>query len=368
MSWDWKPSWVLSNCSLLKVNPRIKKLVDTFARHHVDAFLVTQDVNVSYLTYFPAAESWLLVGARRSLYITDGRYLLDAQQKLKGIRVLCYTKSRHAVLFAAACQQKIRRLGFDPHHITLAQYAALRQDCPSSIELIEAPRLVEHWREVKDDLEINKIRQALAIHKKAYQLAHKAIKPASTERDVLKSLEKFVQDNDVRFSFPPIVASGPNSCLPHAQVTARKIRSNDVVLLDMGIEVDGYKSDLTRMFFLGKIPPFVRQVNDCVAVAQRRAIENIRPGVTVAELDRAARNYLAQNRLAKYFTHSLGHGVGLEIHESPRLSQASKDVLREGMVITIEPAAYIPHHFGVRIEDMVLVTAKGGEVLSDDIH
>ncbi len=350
------------------MNSRIKQLVSIFPAHRIDAFLVTPDTNITYLTHFPASESWLLVGKHKAFYITDFRYLLEARKGLKGVGVVRYIKNRSETLFQTARNQGVRRLGFDPNHITLAQYGALRRQCPSSIKLVSAANPVETLRETKDASEIRHIREALTIHKQAYKFVRQAIQPHVSEQDILSRLEEFVRRKGVRFSFPPIVASGPNSCYPHAKVTGRKFGKNDIVLVDIGIEVKGYKSDLTRMFFLGKIPPFVQRVNDTVAMAQRKAIGKVRPGVPVAELDLEARNHLAKNGLAQYFEHALGHGVGLDIHESPRLSQSSPAVLKAGMVITIEPAVYIPQRFGIRIEDMVLVTPKGCEVLSDDIH
>ena len=165
-----------------------------------------------------------------------------------------------------------------------------------------------------------------------------------------------------------LLASGSNSCLPHAQVTNRIFRTNDVVLVDMGIDVKGYKSDLTRMFFLGKIPRFVSQVNQHVDTAQKLAIEKIKAGVSASLIDQQARNYLKKHNLAQNFSHACGHGVGLDIHEYPRLSEHSSDILKEGMVITVEPAVYISHKFGVRIEDMILVTKKGYKNLSEHIY
>jgi len=350
------------------VNSRIKQLVSTFPARRIDAFLVTQDTNIAYLTHFPASESWLLVGNRKASYITDFRYILEARKSLKGIGVVGYIKSKSETLFQTARRQGIRRLGFDPGHITLAQYRVLSRQCPSSIKLVAVSHPVETLREIKDTGEIRHIREALAIHKEAYKLVSGVIRPHVCEQDILLRLEDFVGHKGARFSFPPIVASGQNSCYPHAKVTRRRLGKNDIVLVDIGIEVKGYKSDLTRMFFLGRIPPFVQRVNDAVALAQRKTIQRIRPGVPVAELDLTARNHLAKNDLAQYFGHALGHGVGLDIHESPRLSQSNPAVLKAGMVITIEPAVYIPHRFGIRIEDMVLVTPKGCEVLSDDIH
>jgi Xaa-Pro aminopeptidase len=228
--------------------------------------------------------------------------------------------------------------------------------------------LVESLREVKEAKELAQIRKALRIHKQAHQFLKSVIRPKISEKDVLLKLTNFVLSKGVGFSFDPIVASGPNSCYPHAKVTNRKICSNEPVLIDMGIDVGGYKSDLTRMFFLGKISNLVRHVNDHVNEAQKRAIRKIQAGVSIAKVDFEARNYLESHKLAKYFGHALGHGVGLEIHEDPRLAQNNSAVLREGAVITVEPAVYMPNKFGIRIEDMVLVTKKGCQILSDNIN
>ena len=196
----------------------------------------------------------------------------------------------------------------------------------------------------------------------------KIIKPGFTEKQILVRLERYVKSNGASFSFKPIIASGPNSSFPHARITDRKIRNNEPVLVDLGISFGEYKSDLTRMFFLGKIPALVRQVYDAVFEAQRIAIDGIKAGVPTAKIDLLARNHLKKQRLAKYFIHALGHGVGLEVHESPRLAHNDLSILEEGMVVTIEPAVYIPGKFGIRIEDMVLVKKKNCEILSDDIH
>ena len=349
------------------MNHRFKKIISTFQSNHIDALLVVKEVNVSYLTQFSSSESWLLVTAHKAFYVTDARYILEAKQGLMDVEVREFKKSFYETLFDIAGQQKIRKLGFDGQHITLAQFKTLQKSCPKSIKLIETNSLVENLREVKEKEEIVLIKKALKVHQEAYQFLHKIIKPGLTEKKVLFKLQDFVREQGVGFSFSPIIASGPNSCFPHAKVTDRRIRNNEPVLVDFGIDVSGYKSDLTRMFFLGKIPQLIKDACDAVRDAQRRAIKGIKAGKSVAEIDQLARNYLSTKDLAKYFGHALGHGVGLEIHESPRLSQKSSAVLKDGMVITVEPAVYIPHQFGIRIEDMVLVTKEGKKVLSGNI-
>ena len=338
-------------------------------KKNIDAFLVTKDVNITYLTHFPASESWLLVGRKKSFYITDFRYFHEAKKGLpKGVEVVRYSKSMFDTTFELASQQKLKHIGFDDRHISLASFKKLKARCSQRVKLTTANNFIEELRQIKAPEEIQLVREALAIHAQALNYLKGYIKPGISERDLLLRLANFVKAKGVGFSFDPIIASGPHSALPHAKVTNRKVLKNDIVLVDMGIDVKGYKSDLTRMFFLGKIPPLVSQTNEFVKTAQLKAIAKIRPHERAREIDAEARNYLEEKRLGKYFGHSLGHGVGLEIHEDPKISQTSTAVIQEGMIFTVEPAVYIPSQFGIRIEDMVLVTQQGCEVLSDNIH
>src|SRR3989338_6645324 len=307
------------------MNTRLQELIRSFAKSRIDCLLVTKDVNITYLTGFPASESWLLVSPKKSVYITDSRYILEAKEGLKGLRgisVKCFTKSIYATLFESAKALGLKRLGVDESQLTVTQYKALQKNF-SPIKMVSANGLVENLREIKDTQEIRLIEKALKIHAQALAQLKRFIKPGISEEKVGEWLADFVKRQKVKFSFPVIIASGPNSCYPHAKVTKRIIGHNELVLVDMGIDVGGYKSDLTRMFFLGKIPKLIWQVNEIVRDAQHRAIEKIQPGVVACEVDLLARNWLAKKGLAKYFGHSLGHGVGLEVHETPRLSQKS---------------------------------------------
>jgi Xaa-Pro aminopeptidase len=344
---------------------RLRELVKLFTDNKIDAFLVTKDINISYLTKFQASESYLFVSPKESFYITDFRYVLEAAKGLgETVRVRQYKGIIFDEVFVLAAARKIKRLGFDPNHLTVAQYQAAQKKCPRSVKLVPVAHLVETLREMKDSDEVSKVRQALVIHHQMLDLVKRKMKPGKRECDVLEMLEKFIKEKKVGFSFSPIIAAGTNSCFPHAKVTDRMIKKDDVVLVDTGIDFKGYKSDLTRMFFFGRMTPFLRETYETVRVAQRRAISEIRANVAVAQVDKAARGYLAEHNLDQYFGHALGHGVGLEIHESPRLSQASKAVLKEGMIVTVEPAVYIPGKFGIRYEDMVLVRKEKAEVIS----
>lgn len=348
---------------------RLEKLRSLFLSAKIDALIVSRDVNIRYLTDFPASESWLLVTPAKAYYLTDFRYIEEAKMGLPAsVKLIQYKSSLAQTVFDLARQDKIKRIGFESSHAPYNQYEKMNSIVPKGMHLKPVLGLVEKIRVVKEKAEIDLMRQALRIHWEALQRMKRWIKPGLTERDVLKKLEDFVRLRNAGFSFPPIIASGPNGALPHARPTDRKIRRNEPVLVDTGIDWKGYKSDLTRMFFLDRMPTLVREVNDFVKEAQVRAIKAIKPGVKASDVDAAARGFLAKQKLDQYFGHSLGHGVGLDIHEEPRLSQTSSAILEPGMVVTVEPAVYLPGKFGIRLEEMVLVTHKGCEVLSEHYH
>jgi Xaa-Pro aminopeptidase len=347
---------------------RLSKIRSLLKEDHLDGLLVTHEANIHYLTGFPAQESWLLVTKNKTYYITDFRYVLEVKKGIQGIPVVQYTHTVYETLLKLLKDQKIKRLGFEEDYVSVSTLKMLRKICSKGRKIIGTYGIVEKLREIKGKEELTKIHQALKIHEKSFTYLKRIVRPGLRERDILLKLERFVKSYACGFSFDPIVASGTNSCLPHAKVSSRILRRNDVVLIDWGIDFKGYKSDLTRMFFLGKIPKLIRTVNDTVTSAQQKAVSLIKAGVPIAQVDYQARNYLGEHKLAKYFGHALGHGVGLEIHEDPRIFQQNTSTLEAGMVITVEPAVYIPNKFGIRIEDMVLVTEKGAKVLSGHIY
>ncbi|MCB9757306.1 MAG: aminopeptidase P family protein [Candidatus Omnitrophica bacterium] len=332
--------------------------------YQLDGYIHSNDVNIRYLTYFPASESLLLSFPTKSLYLTDSRYLEEARDGLDGVKVEQFTHNIFHSVFNIMVQNKVKRLGFDEHHFSVYQFKQLQKACPRDIQLVCANDIVEKMREIKDAVEITQIRKCLDLNLSAYKYLQGVIRWGMTEQDVLIKLERYVRSKGADFSFDPIIASGPNSAFPHARISRRKIRNNEPVLVDMGIDIDGYKSDLTRMFFLGKMPALYQRIYAAVSCAQNHAIAKIQAGVKAADIDFAARNYLESLGLAKYFGHSLGHGVGLDIHELPRLSSQSGAILQEGMVVTVEPGVYLPGQFGIRLEEMVLVKRRGYEVLS----
>ncbi|MCC6759439.1 MAG: aminopeptidase P family protein [Candidatus Omnitrophica bacterium] len=343
---------------------RLKKFQDLLASHRLDCYILTSDTNIRYLTNFPASESLLIVFPTKSVYLTDSRYTEEAKIGLKGVIVEQFTHNMTKTMFDIIVKNTASRVGFDDRHLSLNRFRLFEKECPKGVELVRVNHLVEAMRETKEKSEVDQIRKCLTLNLAAYKYLKSVIKPGLTEKDVLLKLENYVRSKGAGFSFDPIIASGPNSAFPHARVTDRKIRKNEPVLVDMGIDIKGYKSDLTRMFFLGKMPSLYTKVYAAVEEAQKRGIAKIRAGVKAADVDAAARNYLESLDLAKYFGHSLGHGVGLDIHEDPRLSAQSGATLREGMIITVEPGVYLPGQFGIRLEEMVFVKKSGCEVIS----
>lgn len=350
------------------MNQRVKKVISLFDNNQIDALLVTNGTNVRYLTQFPAEESYLLIFRKKVFYLTDSRYSLEAKNTLKGFSVICYKKSMEDQIAELLLAQKVKSVGLNENYVSVSQYKRLQSALQKRIKLVGVNGLIESLRAVKDAEEIALMREALKIHKQAHQYLKRVIKPGITEREILLKLEGFVRSRGVTFSFDSIIASGVNSCFPHAKVTDRKIGLNDIVLVDMGIDYKGYKSDLTRMFFLGRIPQPIREIHDYVREAQQSAIKQIQAGVSTRDIDKIARDYFIEKGIGDNFLHSLGHGVGMEVHELPRLSPLSQSFLQPGMVVTVEPGIYLSNKFGIRLEEMILITPKGCEILSDNIN
>jgi len=300
-----------------------------------------------------------------AFFITDSRYTQEVR-KVFGRRLVVkeFKNSLAETVFAMMKEQKLKKLGFDERYFSVAQFKAVKRLCPKGILMVPKNGVVSEMRLVKDDDELKIIRQCLKVNLETYQYLKRVIKPGMTERDIYFKAEAFVRSKDAKFSFLPVIAGGANSAYPHARLSKRRIRAKDLILIDLGIHIKGYKSDLTRIFVSSKITKPMRDAYGAVADAQASAIAEIRAGVRVAQVDEAARKSLKRNKLERFFTHSTGHGVGMDIHEAPRLSQKSKEILKAGMVVTVEPGVYFPGKFGIRIEDMVLVKENGCEILS----
>jgi Xaa-Pro aminopeptidase len=356
-----------------KMNFRLRKkrAAEAAKSAGLDGLLVTHLPDVRYLSGFTGSNAALVLTAGRAVLFTDGRYTGQAHAESVGTRVVIAAKNA----VAAACEwmeaAKIRRCGFDSSHTTVAGLESMRKAVSGKVRrgmFLPVGSLVGRLREVKDADEIAKLRAAAALGCELFEGMLTYLEPGLTETEVAATLEYAARLGGAEgMSFETIVASGERSALPHGRATQAKVPKRGFVTLDFGVILDGYLSDMTRTVHMGKAMPGGRDVYDFVLEAQEAAVAAVAPGVTAGEVDEAARSVLRKVKLDKYFSHSTGHGVGLEIHEGPRLAAKQKQVLEQGMVITIEPGVYIPGRFGLRIEDMVLVTARGGEILTPSV-
>jgi Xaa-Pro aminopeptidase len=348
------------------VKQRLTKLKSFLSKLGVDAVFVSNPVNIRYLIGHQVEDAWFLVTSSRAFYITDFRYIAFATKILKGsdVEIVQFEKSLFETAINCSLDTKVKILGFEENHLTYYQFLRLKSLANSKLRFKGLSGTVEALRVIKEPGEILTIRSAVAVNLKGFQFIKEYIRVGVSEREILYKLQDFIRQEGVLFAFPPIIASGSNASYPHARISDRKLGVNDPLLLDFGVEKDGYKSDLTRMFILGKMPrPFEKNLS-MIRRAQEEAFKAIKPGVSAASVDGAARKFLDKHGLSRYFGHSLGHGVGLETHEMPRISTKSTEVLLENMIITVEPGIYFNNRYGVRLEEMVLVTDKGCEVLS----
>jgi Xaa-Pro aminopeptidase len=329
----------------------------------LDALLVSCGPNLRYLCGFTGSNGTLLVQPDAAVLFTDPRYTIQAAGE-----VSCAVRIARGPLPDAVADEiariRVRKIGYEPARMTCEALEAVRGRLPMRAHLQPAGGWVEKLRMVKSPEEIAAIRRAVAIASRAFEQAAARAKPGMREQDLAAELEyRMRRLGAEKPSFETIVAAGPRSALPHAGPTAARI-DRGFVVVDMGAMCDGYSSDMTRMLHAGAPGPKARRMYKAVLEAQQAAIDAVRPGISAARVDEAARRVLRGCGMEKLFVHSTGHGLGLEIHEPPRLGGRDKTRLREGMAVTIEPGAYLEGFGGVRIEDTVIVTARGCEVLT----
>jgi len=348
---------------------RVKSLREQLEPTKLDALLVSHLPNIRYLCGFTGSAGFLLVSENQAVLFTDSRYKVQAHEEVDGAKVVI---ARHAVINALADwvsrrgkRSKKWALGIEADHLTVSEKKRLAGLLPSGIGLRNAPSLVERARMVKDSVELQRIRAAVQLGASLFDCALQVIKPGVKETEVAAEMEYMARRAGAEaMSFPTIIASGARSALPHGRASEQPIAPGGFVVCDFGVILAGYCSDQTRTVWVGEERKEARRAYEAVREAQEAAISAVRPGATVGEVDAAARRVLAKAGFGRYFTHSTGHGVGLEIHEPPRVAAGQKELLEPGMVITIEPGVYFPGKWGIRIEDMVAVTASGCEVLS----
>ncbi len=329
----------------------------------LDALLVTDLPNLRYLSGFTGSNGALLVTGddEHSVLCTDGRYLTQSAEQAPDLPRLVERACAPALAHRAA-----GRTGFDSAHVTVDGHAQLREAAPG-LELVRAPGLVERLRMVKDDTEVAALRAACAAADTALAglLGQGGLYPGRTEREIAADLEVRLRAAGAAGpSFETIVAAGPNSAVPHHRPTDAELRPGDLVKVDFGALVDGYHSDMTRTVVLGPAAAWQRELYDLVAAAQAAGRAALRVGSEVRAVDSAARDVIAAAGRGSEFPHGLGHGVGLEIHEAPALSQAGNGRIAAGMTVTVEPGVYLAGRGGIRIEDTLVVRPDGPELLT----
>ncbi|MHC5540086.1 M24 family metallopeptidase [Singulisphaera rosea] len=346
---------------------RRESLTKSLKADHLDALLVSSFVNVSYLTGFSGDDSTFLLAKDRAIVLSDGRYQDQLAQECPDLEIKIRPVAQLMISAIAETVSAlgIRRLGFEANAVSVADFEELRSRL-SGIELIAIQGRVESLRAIKDKDEVAAIREAIGFAERAFAMLRAGLREEETEKDTADALEGYLRRcGATSASFPPIVAVGPRAALPHARPTQdARIGDADFVLVDWGATGHPYKSDLTRVLVTGKVTSKFEKVYRTVLEAQGRAIAAIRPGVKADAIDAEARSVIEDAGFGRFFNHGLGHGLGLEIHEAPRLRKESDVTLQPGMVITVEPGIYLPGWGGIRIEDDVLVTPDGCEVLS----
>jgi Xaa-Pro aminopeptidase len=343
---------------------RRQKLLKQLRRARIDALLVTEPHNVRYLTGFTGDDSALLLSGRRTVFLTDGRYTTQARQEIGRLSIVT---RRHGMMQTAARVARnlgVKRLGVEPAALTLAAFRELQRHA-KRIEIVEAPELAEKLRLVKDRRELARIADAVRIAQQAFQAVRSMVQPGVTEKALAAALESaMLRLGADSAAFPIIVVAGERSALPHGQPSTRRLKPGDAVTFDWGARKNGYNCDLTRVLFVHRMSLSQRHLYETILKAQKAALRRVRAGAVAGRLDAAARRWLNRRRLGKYFTHGLGHGVGLQVHEAPVIRKGTGARLCAGTVFTIEPGVYLPRRQGMRIEDMVRVPRSGCRVLT----
>jgi Xaa-Pro aminopeptidase len=343
---------------------RRRQLASQLRDRKLDALIISSPPDIRYLSGFTGSNGLLLVTPDAAHLFTDPRYRIQAAQETD-CKVTVTKSPLFAALMKAARGLKVFRIGFEYTRLTCHAFELLRSNLYLGASLEPAPNLVESLRTIKSAAEISLIRRSVLTNSEAFRRALRKLEPGMRECDLAAELDYQMRRLGAeKPAFETVVACGARSALPHARPGASRLARNQLVLIDVGASQDGYASDMTRMAFFGRPAQKVRHLYQAVLEAQLAAICAVRPGARAETVDRAARRILRARKLGRAFVHSTGHGLGLEIHEPPRLGRREKTPLEAGMVITIEPGAYLEGFGGVRIEDTVLVTSTGCEVLT----
>ncbi len=344
----------------LKIADRLKRLRRSLAEKKLDGILISQPDNRYYLSGFDGSAGYLLITAQDTILATDFRYLEQVKVQAPDYRIFQISNAISDWFPRLIAELNLGRLGFEGGHITFALYRQLSDILNKTeprLQFVPVDGLVESLRTIKEPAEIELITRAVEITDKAFEYIEDRAHPGMTEKEVAWEIEKFQREQGSQaLPFDIIVASGPNSALPHAKPSQRKIAAGEPVVIDMGARVGGYSSDLSRTICLGTPDDTFKKVYNTVLEAQLTTMAAIKEGMSGGEADSLARTVIEQEGYGEAFGHSLGHGIGLAPHEQPRLGPNSSEILASGMVFSIEPGIYLAGWGGVRIEDLVVMT------------
>ena len=343
---------------------RIAAANNLVKKNKLDALIITKLTNIRYLTGYSGSNGLLVLTPPKAYFLTDFRYTVQARKEVKNSQVIIAERDLLGELVHLPCFKQGMRVGFESAHVTVKTLDKIRELLPS-VDFVPTERLVESILVVKDTTEINKIKKACRITDQALADTLKLIKPGVKEKDIALELQyRMIKLGAEGPSFDFIVASGQRSSMPHGRASDRKFKKGDFITLDIGCFSDGYASDITRTYVLGKATVKQKKIYDIVLRAQEAAIAAARPELPAKELDMIARDIINKEGYGDNFGHGLGHGLGLLVHDEPVVNPRSNDILVVGNVITIEPGIYIPNWGGVRIEDDVLIVNGGCKVLT----
>ncbi|QPC46836.1 M24 family metallopeptidase [Mangrovibacillus cuniculi] len=342
---------------------KVNRIRDSFKSLGIEAILVTSTYNRRYMTGFTGSSGVALITEEEALFITDFRYTEQAKKQAEGFTVVEHKGTIHEEVRSHLEKYGVKRLGFEKDHVTFSQYETYRDHL--GVELVPVSQVLENLRLIKTPDEIKILKEATDIADAAFKHILDYIKPGVKEIDVSNELEFFMRKaGATSSSFDIIVASGLRSALPHGVASEKVIESEEFVTLDFGAYYKGYCSDITRTVAVGNVSDELKNIYNIVLESQLLSMENIKPGLTGKEADAIARDYITEKGYGPAFGHSLGHGIGLEVHEGPGLHKRSDLKLEPNMVVTVEPGIYVAGLGGVRIEDDTLITETGNESLS----
>jgi Xaa-Pro aminopeptidase len=345
---------------------RRSKLAACLRKEGLDALLITNPHNVTYLTDFSGESSHLILTRERSLLVSDFRFTEQIKEECPGLeaKIRPTTQTLHAAVGETLTKLGCHTVGFESSALTVADLETLREQAPA-VDWKPGKDRVEALRAIKDASELAQLREAVGIAERAFAMFRAMLRPTDTEKELSDALEMYVRRaGGTASSFPAIVAVDERAALPHAPPTERTLAESELLLVDWGASGRFYKSDLTRVLPTRKVTARLEKIHGIVLKAQQKAIRAIRPGIEGKAVDAEARGHIEHEGYGKYFGHGLGHGLGLQVHEAPMVRPNVDVILQPGMVVTVEPGIYLPGWGGVRIEDDVLVTPDGCEVLT----